>query len=407
MLDFLSSGGLNERMSTKRANLIILLGILGIIASGYLTFLHIALMRGELVGGIGCGGEGLLNCHAVTASRWGQLLGMPLSLWGIIGYAGIIGLAALAKQATDQLAQKYWTLLTALAGIVILADLFLLGVMIFEIKHLCGFCLATYALNGVILFLACSVAGNPLKALVQSAGALGALVAGPSTSLFWCFILLAAAGSVSIHLSTVYVQRGSLSSMLPQIKQYLSQQSRVEVPRGDSPTKGEGSGAIEIIEFSDMLCPVCQKAAKMVNIVLANYRKDAVMVFKHFPLDAECNTSLRRTVHPGACRLAAASVCADRQGKFWEFHDRIFTGDGVYEVNNLDQDVADLGLDLDAYSECMTSGEGMQKVRQDVAEGIRVGVQSTPTFVMNGYVIRGSLSPNAFDDFISAIKGAN
>ena len=70
-----------------------MLSLIGIGVAGYLFFLHLGLLRGELLGGAVCG-TGAFNCHAVTAGPWGSFLGVPLSLWGILGYLTIFALSS-------------------------------------------------------------------------------------------------------------------------------------------------------------------------------------------------------------------------------------------------------------------------------------------------------------------------
>ena len=79
----------------------VFLSLMGAGIAAYLTYLHFGLMRGELLGGPVCSGSGAFNCHAVTGGSWGKLLGMPLSLWGLIGYLGVFALACLGRALTD------------------------------------------------------------------------------------------------------------------------------------------------------------------------------------------------------------------------------------------------------------------------------------------------------------------
>ena len=86
--------------STARALIVCLLfSLIGIGLSGYLSFLHLGVLRGELLGGAACSSSGLFNCHAVTAGAWGSLFGIPLSIWGITGYLSVLSIALLGRQS--------------------------------------------------------------------------------------------------------------------------------------------------------------------------------------------------------------------------------------------------------------------------------------------------------------------
>jgi len=165
-------------------------------------------------------------------------------------------------------------------------------------------------------------------------------------------------------------------------------------------------GKFLIVEFSDLLCPSCQKASRFNPILLASHRHDALFVFKHFPLDMECNAAVKRTVHPSACRIAAATECAHEQGKFWELHDRIFQQGSQYKVADLEADAARAGLNVPAFHACIQSGRGLEAVKRDIAEGTRLGVTSTPTYVINGLLIPGIMTPAMFEEFLRALRDA-
>ncbi len=99
----------------------------------------------------------------------------------------------------------------------------------------------------------------------------------------------------------------------PQQRNFVPQP--VEVKIGNAPIKGKTDAKVTIVEFSDFECPFCTRAFPTVKQVLDAYPNDVKIYYKHLPL-----TSL----HPNAQRAAEASVCAQKQGKFWEFHDKLF-----------------------------------------------------------------------------------
>jgi len=88
-----------------------------------------------------------------------------------------------------------------------------------------------------------------------------------------------------------------------------------KVSPGKSPTKGNEKANITIIEFSDFECPYCTRAYQTVNQVLSEYKDKIRLHYMHFPLSQ---------IHPNAQKAAEASLCADDQGKFWEYHDKLF-----------------------------------------------------------------------------------
>jgi protein-disulfide isomerase/uncharacterized membrane protein len=385
----------------------LVLSLIGLGLAGYLTVLHLGLLRGELLGGAVCGASGALNCHVVTGGPGGKALGMPLAMWGIIGYITVIGLALLARQSGEWAAHAF-TLILLLGLLFVAVDLVLLILMAFVIRFFCLLCLATYAVNLLLVIVAARSLGRPwMQALEESGASLWTLWPSgqrPVTWFFWAVVLLGLTGTIGLHAATTFVSRGTLGSVQRQIREFVAKQPRAALDVTGDPMIGEPSAALQIVEFSDFLCPACQRASKMNPILLANHRRDAALVFKHFPLDSTCNDRINRVVHPGACQLAAASECAHLQGKFWPFHDRIFEGAEPVVAPNLNAIVADLGLDSGRFQACLSSGQGMAAVKRDIAEAAKANVMSTPTYVMNGIPVPGGFTPATFEDFVAVLK---
>ena len=384
--------------SSAAASTLAWIALGGLIVAGYLVFLHLGLMRGDLVGGAACGGSGALNCHAVTGSRWSHFFGIPLAYWGLLAYSAVFSLALFGQQGEKEAAAAVnviWFLSLAMVAV----DAWLLYVMAVKIQYFCLFCLLTYAVNGLLLGVAWLGQGAVPGALGQS---FAALLPSPQRRSSWLLaglLLVAFSGVAGLHVATTYLTKGTLMGSGPQIQEFLSKQQRIAISSEGDPVKGKPGAPLHLIEFSDFLCPVCQRASKMNAIILASHRDDLAFNFKNFPLDMECNSALQRTPHPGSCKIAAAGECANKQGKFWEFHDVVFEATPPYNVNLIDTDAARIGLDMAKFQTCMSSGEGMEAVKADVAEAIKAQVNSTPTFVLNDVVLRGALTPAAFDDF--------
>ena len=385
-----------------------LLSLVGIGLASYLSFIHVGFLRGELVGGAACGGAGsAFNCHAVTTGSWGTFLGMPLSLWGVLGYLLVFALSLLGRQPADS-AEHAATLIFVLSLAFVGLDLFLLGVMVFVIQYYCLFCLLTYAVNlSLVIISARSLAAPWPQAFDRFWTALGTLIpsrARPAAGLFWGLLFVGVAGIVGLHTATTFVAAGQSANRRTQIRNFIAQQPRVSVATTGDPKIGPPGAPVEFVEFSDFFCPSCQRASQMNTIILANHRQDALFVFKHFPLDTACNDTIGRMVHPGACRVAAASECAHLQGKFWPFHDLVFEKGHDYNLDRLEDDISAIGADVAAFRTCMETGQGMQAVKADIAEAGKIGVQSTPTFVINGLRVTGGLTPSSFDDFAAVLK---
>src|SRR3989338_7196840 len=163
------------------------LSLIGIGLCAFLFGSHRGLQRGELLGGPACSGSGAFNCHAVTGGAWGRFLGVPLPLWGLVGYLAAIALSLLARQSAE-LESHAVVLLSWLALAFVGADLVLLAAMVVIIRAYCLFCLLTYAVNLLLFLVAFRALPRPRRqALGRFGAALAALVPSgrrPATLLF-------------------------------------------------------------------------------------------------------------------------------------------------------------------------------------------------------------------------------
>jgi protein-disulfide isomerase len=159
----------------------------------------------------------------------------------------------------------------------------------------------------------------------------------------------------------------------------------------DDPVLGEASAPVTIIEFGDYQCPSCRLFWRDVERRLKRDYIDTGkvrLVYRDFPIVE---------IHPEAVVAAVAAQCAADQGKYWEYHDKLFReqdnrGDGLirFKVADLKKWGADLRLDAAAFNECIDSARHKEEVSKDYADGVAVGIQGTPMFFINGRVVGGA-----------------
>jgi protein-disulfide isomerase len=165
----------------------------------------------------------------------------------------------------------------------------------------------------------------------------------------------------------------------------FERQPKVELDLGGVPVKGPAGAPIQVVEFSDFLCPFCRNLAGAFGGFMPQSQGRVAVFFKHYPLDQACNPVMTRTVHDGACELALGGVCAEEQGKFWQYHDRIFSQPPTNPSNDdVVRFATEAGLDAEAMRQCLTSPAARAKLDRDLAEGKRLQVNATPTVFVNG-----------------------
>lgn len=159
------------------------------------------------------------------------------------------------------------------------------------------------------------------------------------------------------------------------------------------PFWGKAGAPVTIVEFSDFECPFCKKAALNLKPRLKEYQNQVQLVFFNYPLDKNCNPYMQRDLHEHACDAAKAVVCAEKQGKFWPYHDLLFVHQPHYSAEELREYAKKVGLNLTNFESCIQSEETRSKVLADIEAGKTAGVQGTPAVFINGRQLKEWLNP--------------
>lgn len=170
---------------------------------------------------------------------------------------------------------------------------------------------------------------------------------------------------------------------------------RYDIPIGaNDPSFGPEDAAVTIVEFSDFECPYCRRHNLEVKaLILAAYGDNIRYVFKDFPLTS---------IHPNAIPAAEAAHCADEQGQFWAYHERLFSMElGLSPASYL-QYAETLGLDMESFTLCVEERRYAAAVQEDYAFAANLGVRSTPTFFINGLAVVGAQPFEVFAQVIEA-----
>ncbi|HVM91043.1 MAG TPA: thioredoxin domain-containing protein [Verrucomicrobiae bacterium] len=165
----------------------------------------------------------------------------------------------------------------------------------------------------------------------------------------------------------------------------------------NAPSIGSASPTLTIVEFLDFECPYCEQAFQPVREGVLAHQDRVKLVVRDFPLE---------DIHPGATQAAYAGYCAQEQGKFWEYHDKLYLNQATFTDNDLLNYAKQVGLDLNKFNACLTSERPKQSVAHDQAVGLSAGVEGTPTFFFNGVKIQGAPSAEAFEFLINKFLSA-
>ncbi|MBS1962367.1 MAG: thioredoxin domain-containing protein [Bdellovibrionales bacterium] len=339
-----------------------------------------------------------MNCDAVTSSRFAEIMpGLPLASFVAGWFVAILILSLMAR--VDDWRREAVLVTTLMTGFASLYSVALLAVMAGILHKFCLFCLVIDAMN-FALFATCLT-------LVKNGG----------TSIFggarWPKIqsnALVVLGAVFVMVVVLrpsaenQANQASQSELQYQVNQIL-EHAPVEVKT--PPTAqviGDPNAPVTIHEFSDFQCPFCKRGAVMMNQVLARHEGKVKIVFMPFPLDNACNRLITRPMHPYSCALARAAYCSGSQGKFRSVYEKIFEDQDLLTADSAEKIPATAGVDQTALKSCADSDFAKKAVGDSIDEGIRLKVESTPTFFVNGKRVEGVLPLEAWDQVIAGVS---
>lgn len=148
------------------------------------------------------------------------------------------------------------------------------------------------------------------------------------------------------------------------------------------PAKGPKDARVVIVEFGDHVCPYCRSSQQAIERLLAEHPSDVRLVWKSVP----------SSLHPGSDSAAQAALCAGRQGRFWEYHARLFEDPGPFDQLSLAVIADGLGLDAASFNDCLAQDATLPLVQRTIDEARALGLTAIPTLFIGGKRHEGAMT---------------
>lgn len=435
----------------RRAAVCTFLALLLSLSAAYISFQllarHLTGAPGPAWFDAGCSDdpESTANCGAVLASPYsywpakhegapeGQKH-LPVALLGLFYYSALV--VWLLGVGAPSHSRRYLHLIPlAFIACGLLASINYMYVMFAKLDHWCVWCLATHGMNAAIAVLAIMMWPRSLepegagpssrsesRARVRDRGVGGAAgqgvgpgVAHPSFRLvaMTSFAALALVWgqyhlydkanfrSVALYNKNAFNQcRAMIDKLKSEPANLLASWKNGEtcpIPlRPDDAIRTDaapGEPSLEVVAFSDLECPSCKRFAVFFERdVQQLFDHKLSLVFRHHPLNSECNPRVARTMHPHACeaaRLAEAARVLGGAEKFWLAHDLLFRDQAKLEKGNVSTEwfAQRVGVSVDELEVTMASPEIMERIQQDIGQATSCNVRATPTVFVDGKLV--------------------
>ena len=384
-------------MTSRTRTLLTAFALLGLAAASASAYVHYRLLTDASYSSA-CDINATVSCTQAYLSRYGSFWGVPVALGGILYFTLVLLLTLLGGRGTGAERENIASYVFTLSTIALAFVLYLAWASFFQLKAVCLLCVTTYVAVIAIFIISGGASNLPMTSLPRRAARdAGALSKSPIALLVTVLFLGGAAALVSI-----FPREGAASTeAVAAAPQYppLTDQQRADFerwwdvqPKVDMPVAADGAKVV-IVKFNDFQCPPCRLTYNEYRGIIAKYAGAGQVkyVLKHFPLDPECNPSGGQ--HFAACEAAAGYVMARPKGTAEKFEAWLFANQPTLTPEMVKQGAAQVAgiSDFDTqYAGALT------EVRADIEQGVKAGVNSTPTFFINGRKV-GGITGQAFE----------
>ncbi|HSL20036.1 MAG TPA: vitamin K epoxide reductase family protein [Vicinamibacterales bacterium] len=383
--------------------------VFGLVTSGTSTYVHYQLLKDRGYTSF-CDLNPTVSCSEAYLSPYGSFAGLPVALLGFLWFVLAALLAWVAvrgrpgEQAARDSAPGY---LFVLSTIGLAMVLYLAYAAFFVLREVCVLCVGTYIAVLGLFLVSGSVMDYPMTTLpTRLARDARRLFATPVALAVAVVFLGGAASAIAFFPRDSALQSSNAAPAAQAAPTSAPSQSEFErwyftQPMADAGVPMDGAKVL-VVKFNDYQCPACGQSYFDYKSVLAKYEASnpgAVrMVVKDYPLDPECNFNTPGGAHQAACEAAVAARLAARKGKGEAMEEWLYSNQVSLTPQSVRQAAAAIGgvPDFDAQYQRV-----LQEVRADVAVGGAVNVRSTPTFIINGRVIKGALPVQYFEQAIA------
>lgn len=319
-----------------------------------------------------CNLSNFFNCDAATYSKLSNIAGVPISFFGIVMGLLFIFAALMPSESMEKTASAFAKY--NFIGCVLLF-IFSLGAL----GSLCPFCTVYYVFSGVAFFLFHKFGMNSWQPDIKITGLWGVLVLAGSFFFYQ-------------HTTGKEDMRSKLNTSI--VEQYRKL-NFIGDPALESPykiymaTEKFADAPIRISIFSDFECPFCKVVAEQMPELIRRYPKQINIQYFFYPLDNKCNSNVKTRFHDNACDAAYLAACDEK--KFAEVHDEIFAEQDNFKKGA----IADIAK-KHGFEKCLTSEEIKNKVISFINAADQFNLKSTPTIIVNGKKIEGTIPSGQF-----------
>ena len=324
-----------------------------------------------------------INCDTVSQSPYSIFLGLPVAVWGVIGYAVYLLALSLARRKDAQ-NKRIWPLLFLVSLFFSLCSVMLAFISTYLVRSYCILCILSFGVNFALLFYTW---------LIRRRFGDEGFFDGLKRDIRYLWVHRVQTAILILPLTAVVVV---IWAFIPAYWHFeppvLSAKIGQGITADGHPWIGAENPKMVISEFSDYQCFQCKKMHYYLRQIIAEHPEKIRLIHRHYPMDHEYNWIVDKPFHIGSGAMALLGIYAASKGKFWEMNDALFeiAGEGTILLRELANRT---GLDFSGLSRAIDDPRIRFRLKQDIWRGMKLRIYGTPAFTVDGILYYGQIPP--------------
>lgn len=323
-----------------------------------------------------------INCDTVSQSAYSIFVGLPVPIWGVIGYTFLILFLPLAAcKAAEK--KRIWALIFWISLVFSAYSVVLAFISSYYIGSYCIMCIVSYGVNLSILFYSWMIRRRFSKTgLIADTRA--------DLSFLWKKKVITAvlfpaclAGVLLIWIffpSYWHFQPPPLAKHFP-----------TGITAEGHPWIGARQPVLEITEFTDYQCFQCKKMHYVLRQIISEHADRIRVVHRNYPMDNKFNPIVKQPFHIGSGKMALLALFAESKDRFWEMNDYLYSIAGQQKRIEIKALAQKMDLNITELVHWLNDPRNHYKLQRDIQEGIKLGITGTPAYVINGKAYLGQI----------------
>lgn len=366
---------------------ILFLAIAGLLVSSYLSISHFKNYT-DIDYMSFCAVSKTINCDTVSQSPFSIFLGVPVPIWGVIGYVFIL-IALLFSLNTKEKKMRVLSTLLLIGFLYSALSLFLGIISAVKIHSYCIMCVVIYGINFMLLYMFWLTKRRYEKETF--------VITLKRDFFFWktCKKKLIPLGTIFIILFVTLIlffpHYWELSPPLG------TENLKTGYTEDGYPWIGAENPELTIVEFSDYQCFQCKKMHFFLRTLISTHPDTLRLVHRHFPMDHEFNPIIKKPLNPGSGILALIAIYASEKDRFWDINDLLYKYDMSRGAIYLKEICELANFDVNKLKKGITNPRIRQKLYLDIIAGLKKHINGTPSYLINGQIYAGHIPKKILD----------